>query len=120
MGRQGSGGITALDMYLVVGPLTAWGLWLSQGDAAAAPQPQDCGSGGTGQDGQPRDSSTGPLAMCVLACAQLWGGLAVLEMKVGQDGIAQRMETSVVFHQALPTPEGRSAQREKGFGVCCA
>lgn len=60
-----------------------------------------------GQDGRPRDSSIGPLAMCVLAHAQLWDRLAILEMKVGQDGIAQRVETSVVFHQALPTLEGR-------------
>lgn len=38
-------------------------------------------------------------------------------MKMGQGGIAQRVEMFVVFHQALPAPEGRSAER---IGICCA
>lgn len=41
--------------------------------------------------------------------------MSSLEMKVGQDGIAQRLE-KVVFNQALPTPDGRSAER-KDWGL---
>lgn len=41
--------------------------------------------------------------------------MSSLGMKVGQDGIAQRVEMEV-FNQALPAPDGRSAER-KNWGL---
>lgn len=91
------------------------GLRLLWGDPAAASQTQELPSLWHGAGGGTEGLQWSLIRVYAGLCPGK--GLSALEMKMGQGGIAQRVEMFVVFHQALPAPEGRSAER---IGICCA
>ena len=108
-----------LAVSLLVGALIAWLSGFCRAMLQLLPSPR---TPMTVARGRSRDRGA-PLLHWSLthACAGPCPGtgLAVLEMKMRQDGIAQRMETFVVFHQALPAPEGDQQRGRKDWGLLC-